>query len=376
MKICKKCMLTEASAGDEFDGEGVCRLCAATEPSFRESPPAELKSQGLIDFEQTLARVKGKHKYDALLCLSGGKDSSYLADVLQKEYGLNLLAYNVQNGTRSPQSAANTKRVVKKLGLAFDQFVWPAEFSKAFFHYLFTHPLREGLTATVCRVCQFSLLSSAVCRAQQEDIPLVLIGYSPFQVSETFFYELTAETFSEEFRAAGALWDQLGIVQEMKPKFAFPTEKNLRNMPRILMPLHVLDCPSETEIRNRLQLTGLLKKRLTLPRRTMCEVQLLMAHCDTLHFGEPPFRDWISEKIRKGEANRLKYILGFKVFGWLCRLRLFRPALMRTTLKRLGLTEAQVLDGLKHAVESEASFHDIYKINPSRDVPDGARDEG
>lgn len=366
--VCKKCLLTSEYPGIEFDSRGVCQLCRSSDRGFRSSPPSELVERCRQDFDETVRRIKGTHPYDGLICLSGGKDSVYLASVLKEKFGLRLLAYNVQTGFGSALSRSNLTQAVAKLELPLDQFVWPPDFSSAFFRYFFTNPLKQGLTATVCRVCQLALLGSAVRLAQEKAIPLVLIGYSPSQVARDWYYELKRETFLDTYRAFGGFWESPGISPSIKERYYFPTEGDDSSFPRILMPLHILDYPSEQEVRNRLQERGILEKRHTLTRRGMCDLRLLMAHCDTLHFGDTPFRDWVSEKIRKGEASRLRYLLKFKIFNWLCRTRLFKPRLLRVTLQRLDLTEKQILDYLEDARESEDVFRDIYKIEPSREL--------
>ncbi|MEA1927296.1 MAG: hypothetical protein U9N73_03755 [Candidatus Auribacterota bacterium] len=368
MTVCKKCLLTTDYPGLEFDSRGICQLCRSDDRGFRASPPDRLKEDCLRDFEGTIDRIRGKYPYDALLCLSGGKDSSYLAYLLTEKYGLNILAYNMQPGFGSPLAQPNLSRVVNKLGMKLNTFSWPPDFSQAFYRHLFTHPLREGLTATVCRVCHLALHSSAIRLAQKEEVPLVLIGYSPFQVTRNWFYEMKKDTFLGQFRAIGDFWDQPGISPEIRDRFYFPAERENTPFPRILMPMHILDYPSEIGVRKKLQELGLLDVKRTLTRRTTCDLRWLMAHCDTLHFGEPPFRDWVSEKIRKGEESRLKYILGFKAITWLTRARLLKRRRIRSALRKLGLTEREVLDSLEKARESEEIFDDIYKINPSRDV--------
>lgn len=87
--------MTSEYPGIEFNDAGVCQLCRTADRGFRASPPPEQIERGRQDFEETVRRIKGKHPYDALLCLSGGKDSAYLAYLLTEEYGLNLLAYNM-----------------------------------------------------------------------------------------------------------------------------------------------------------------------------------------------------------------------------------------------------------------------------------------
>lgn len=368
MIVCKKCLLTSDYPGIEFDSEGICCLCRSSGRGFRASPPPGLIEESRRDFERTVDGVRGKHNYDALLCLSGGKDSAYLAYLLKEKYGLNLLAYNMRPGFGSSSARANLSQVAEKLCLPLRTFSWSPGFSRVFYRYLFTHPLKEGLTATVCRVCHLALLSSAVRLARKESIPLVFIGYSPFQIARGWFYELKKETLLRQYRAAGRLWAEPGISPEVKERFFFPEEGDNKPFPRILMPLHILDYPSEKEVRRQLREFGLLPVRRTLTRRTTCDLRWLMTCCDTLHFGEPPFRDWVSEKIRKGKDGRLKYILAFKLISLLSRFRLLKRRRTGSALRKLNLTEEEILRYLKKARESEDKFQDIYRINPSRDV--------
>lgn len=66
--------------------------------------------------------------------------------------------------------------------------------------------------------------------------------------------------------------------------------------------------------------------------------------------------------------KHLKYILAFKAITWLSRARLLKRHRIRPALRKLGLTEKEVLDSLKTAVKSEDIFDDIYIINPSRKI--------
>jgi len=167
---------------------------------------------------------------------------------------------------------------------------------------------------------------------------------------------------------AGGFWEQTEIAPEIRDRFYVPAPGGGQSFPRVLMPLHVLDYPSEIEVRKKLETLGLLEARRTLTRRTTCDLRWLMTQLDTLHFGEPPFRDWVSEKIRKGEESRLKYLLAFKLIALLARGRLLKRRRVRPALAKLGLTEKEVLESLDRAEESEEKFSDIYRINPSREV--------
>ena len=97
-------------------------------------------------------------------------------------------------------------------------------------------------------------------------------------------------------------------------------------------------------------------------------MEWVMACCDTLHFNDPPQRDLISEKIRKGEASRWKWRLALFGFYWLCRARCFRPRLVKSVFRRLGLTEKEVLDSLRAARESGDSFRDVFRLEVTRGI--------
>ena len=368
MTVCKKCLLTSDYPGITFDDKGVCQLCRADYRGFRAAPPPQLVENCRRDFKETVAQVSGNYPYDAVLCLSGGKDSAWLAYVLRKKYNLNLLAYNMQAGFGSRLARPNTALIAKKLGLTLKTFCWPPDFSREFYRYCLTHPLKDGLTATVCRICHAALISSAVRMARDEGIPLVLIGYSPLQTARDWFYELKKAVFLEHLRLSGNIWGELDIPADLRNRFFLPGDNDDDPFPRILMPLHILPYPSEKEVRRELDKIGLLAIYRTLTRRTTCDLRWLMTYLDTLHFGDPPFRDWVSEKIRKGEESRLKYLLAFKVITVLSRLRLLKRGRIRPALRKLGLTEKEVLEALKSAQVSEENFGDIYRINPSREV--------
>ena len=360
--------MTTDYPGIKLDIDGLCQLCHEPPGSFRSMPPPDTFDDFRKDFANTIENIKGKYSYDGLLCLSGGKDSAYLAHTLQEQYGLRLLAFNVQSSFGSDLARSNVMDLARKLNLPLKTFRWPDGFGEKFYRQFFLNPLKQGLTATVCRVCQTLLLSSAVQAAKDEKIPLIFHGYSPLQMKENCCYEISRETLVDQYSALGDFWEKSGLPKETCDNFHFATDDDLESWPRILMPLHVMDCPTEEEIKAKLNELDLLPSGKSQTRKTTCALRWVMAYLDTRHFGEPPFRDWISEKIRQGQASRFRYLLESKGFSWLCRLHIYRPLFMHKWLSRLKLTEREVLTALRESTEDESKFQDIYKINPSRDV--------
>lgn len=76
--------------------------------------------QTLVDMLKELG--KG-HRYDAVVGLSGGIDSAYLAHVMRKVHGLRLLAIHVDGGWNSEPAVRNIESLVRKLDLDLHTYV-------------------------------------------------------------------------------------------------------------------------------------------------------------------------------------------------------------------------------------------------------------
>ena len=103
MKLCRRCILPDNYPGIEFDGGGVCSYCA----SYRKLQPPPSKEQELIRLVEKARRNKGR--YQAIVPISGGKDSAYALYMARKQFDLRVLAINFDNGFRSASAEANLK---------------------------------------------------------------------------------------------------------------------------------------------------------------------------------------------------------------------------------------------------------------------------
>lgn len=99
-----------------FDENGVCNYYY--EYFEKEKRYVKKDKEGVEFFNKKVEQIKnaGKNKkYDCILGLSGGVDSSYLAYIAKKE-GLKPLVVHFDNGWNSDLAVKNIESIVKKLG--------------------------------------------------------------------------------------------------------------------------------------------------------------------------------------------------------------------------------------------------------------------
>lgn len=102
-----------------FDEKGYCNHCNNALKKLNEIYfiDPEIKRKRLVNIVDEI-KQKGKGKrYDCVIGLSGGVDSSYLAYIVVKELGLRPLAVHLDNGWNSELSVMNIENIVKKLGI-------------------------------------------------------------------------------------------------------------------------------------------------------------------------------------------------------------------------------------------------------------------
>jgi N-acetyl sugar amidotransferase len=101
----------------EFDANGVCNHCRAYAVLVKEhvfvGDEGERRLQRIVD----KIRERGRgHKYDCVIGVSGGVDSTYNAYIVKK-LGLRPLAVHLDNGWDSEIAACNIERTLNKLGI-------------------------------------------------------------------------------------------------------------------------------------------------------------------------------------------------------------------------------------------------------------------
>jgi len=124
IKICSRCVMDETAIEINFDENGVCNFCHHYDDvlvkEIFSNKGGEEKIQKLI----SEIKEKGRNsKYDCLIGLSGGVDSSYVAYLVRKKYGLRVFAVHLDNGWNTELAVANVEQIVKRLDIDLQTYV-------------------------------------------------------------------------------------------------------------------------------------------------------------------------------------------------------------------------------------------------------------
>ena len=115
---CTNCVMDTSDSAITFDEHGVCDFCNDFYQNIQPSWQDKLKDPDLLrrTAEQIKAASKGR-KYDCIIGMSGGVDSSYLCYVAKELMGLNPPVYSVDTGWNLNVAVENIERIVKALDL-------------------------------------------------------------------------------------------------------------------------------------------------------------------------------------------------------------------------------------------------------------------
>ena len=116
-RMCTRCVMDTTDPDIVFDENGVCNHCHTYDRMVREYVVDG--EEGLRHLEQTAQKIRkdgqGK-KYDCVIGVSGGVDSTYVAYHVKK-LGLRPLAVHLDNGWDSELAVKNIEETLKRLGI-------------------------------------------------------------------------------------------------------------------------------------------------------------------------------------------------------------------------------------------------------------------
>lgn len=117
-QICVRCIMDTTDALIKFNDKGECNHCESFD--LRKDYVLSSGAEGHNKLMKIISEIKENNrekKYDCILGLSGGVDSSYLAYWAVKYAKLRVLAVHVDGGWNSEIAVANIEKIVKKLNI-------------------------------------------------------------------------------------------------------------------------------------------------------------------------------------------------------------------------------------------------------------------
>lgn len=165
---CSSCILPVNLPGMDPDRNGKCSYCRKSEEDRKAEDTEQLETKE--KFEEIVERFRGRSKYDCLVPLSGGKESSYIIYTLVKDYNLKVLAVNLDNGFRHSDAVANMERLVNAINADLIVYKPGRDTMLRLFHRFLS---KAGEFCTPCNM----LINTTVMRfARDNSIRLIMSG--------------------------------------------------------------------------------------------------------------------------------------------------------------------------------------------------------
>ncbi len=197
---CTQCLLHDQLEGVQINDKGICNHCA----DYKHFTPV-----GESHLIQILEKAKRKQKvYDALVPLSGGKDSTYVLYLARQRYQLNVLTYTFDNGFMSELAKSNIEKAVKKCGV---DHIWVRHDPQMIHQMYRTTLLQSG---EICGICGVGIERSMLKLSEAYQIPLILLGHSPTEANS-----FTSENIYDQARLKAILRTNKSINEGMVNRF-------------------------------------------------------------------------------------------------------------------------------------------------------------
>ena len=129
LQICSRCIMDTTVPSIRFDTDGVCNFCKLHDKLDKLYPLNEEGERQLHKIVERIKRSARGRKYDCVVGVSGGRDTSYCL-YMTKKLGLRPLAVHFDNGWDSEVAKNNLRKVLSKLDVDLHTVVMDWEESR------------------------------------------------------------------------------------------------------------------------------------------------------------------------------------------------------------------------------------------------------
>lgn len=169
---CKLCLNNDNIEGITFS-HGICSVCQEYKriKAYVENYSALEKV-----WKKKLYEIRGTKTFDAVIGLSGGKDSTYVLYELKRKYNLNVCCVTFDNGYLSDTAKENIDKTVKKLDIYHEYVVFDKKLLKT------VYDISQSIYGNQCMGCTFLMYVGLNEFAIEHDVALMLNGRSSYQI--------------------------------------------------------------------------------------------------------------------------------------------------------------------------------------------------
>lgn len=123
-RICNRCVMDTSDPEIVFDEQGFCNHCTDYLGNRINGVKPDTSGRALAELMDRVKRAGRGRKYDCVVGVSGGVDSSAVVR-LATSHGLRVLAVHMDNGWNSPIAVQNVSKLVENLGVDYASYVLP-----------------------------------------------------------------------------------------------------------------------------------------------------------------------------------------------------------------------------------------------------------
>lgn len=121
-KICTRCVMDSEATIIDFDPKGVCNYCRQFDLLCKNFPDSEGLDSKLQLILNSIRKHNKNRKYNCVIGVSGGTDSTYLL-YLAKKWNLRPLVVHFDNGWNSEIAVQNIHKAMKFTGFDLETYV-------------------------------------------------------------------------------------------------------------------------------------------------------------------------------------------------------------------------------------------------------------
>ena len=303
---CSRCILSAAIPKINFDEQGRCNFCRQKNHA---AMTRDIIASTVEKIRKLITEKKASGQYDAIMCYSGGKDSTYTLMLAIQKYDLNVLSFTLDNGFISETAFKNIGRIVDRLGVDHVTIRPSKSFMKELvrasaIHAIY-HPKFLTRISSICNSCISLVNIMALRTAIEKKIPFILAGFTLGQIpAQTIIYRNNYRFLQESRQnSLQRLKDQIGDVVERYFTIPDALLEQVKEYPYNLNLLCLEDI-SEKEIVKHVEQLGWRAPTDVDGCSTNCRLNVFNNYVHQQKLGYNPYEWELSHLIRSGQMSR------------------------------------------------------------------------